>query len=234
MDGKKGVIFVLDVGDSMVPHLAEAKRVITTEMQFLLTQSKTHEVGVVLYGVPDEETDIPLFTREAEDLNEDGSYNGVREFIQIDRTSIAMMRELEGVRANPGVRSDPFSALIVAMDQIYKRTKRKKYDRHVYLLTDARSMAVVAAAAADVDAANAAEAVVAAAAAGGDDNEVQSDNVRMYASLVRHVGGSVESAQQALRSVDARPRSKKPLATVVPLRVGTSLRVQCRMFKKTD
>eukprot|EP01104_Vermistella_antarctica_P009440 TRINITY_DN242_c2_g1_i1.p1 TRINITY_DN242_c2_g1~~TRINITY_DN242_c2_g1_i1.p1 ORF type:complete len:766 (-),score=263.58 TRINITY_DN242_c2_g1_i1:75-2372(-) len=126
---KDAIVVVLDVGTTMSEGGSDKLSNAIKSVQILLQQkmlfSKKDEVGIVLFGTKD----------TVNDLSEEG-YENITVLQGIQPPDIGSVRELEGVEPE-GVAGDFVDAIIVAMDMLIHHTSGKKYEKRVFLITDA-------------------------------------------------------------------------------------------------
>eukprot|EP00698_Gefionella_okellyi_P013382 TRINITY_DN3657_c0_g1_i2.p1 TRINITY_DN3657_c0_g1~~TRINITY_DN3657_c0_g1_i2.p1 ORF type:complete len:501 (-),score=150.16 TRINITY_DN3657_c0_g1_i2:982-2433(-) len=90
---------------------------------------KTDMLGMVLFGAAATKNNL---------ADDDGSYKHVVEDVSLGQVDLNFLRKLDKI--TPGNKDADFvDALVVSLDMLFHKTAGKKYDRRVYLLTDAGS-----------------------------------------------------------------------------------------------
>eukprot|EP00903_Cladosiphon_okamuranus_P012111 g11364.t1 len=243
MAGKEAVVFLVDCNASMGGHMELARKAVRVLMVQKMLQSKQTEVGVVLFGLPESETANKLNDADSSD------YLGVKEYCMLDKGSVPVLRRVEAIDVPGSENKEPamgdlLDAMVVGMDAIRSRTLKKKFLRHVYLLTDAATPVQEASQLPEIvnmytdatmecrlhfvsfgDADNAAEAA----------STIKEQNEKMLVSVAAATRGTVVPAQTVVDLIgDASIKTTNPVQTKVDLFLGTSLTLHCRYFKKTD
>eukprot|EP00752_Nemacystus_decipiens_P011639 g10334.t1 len=244
MAGKEAVVFLVDCNASMGGHMVLAREAVRVLMVQKMLQSKQTEVGVVLFGLPRSET--------ANQLNEkdNGDYLGVKEYCMLDRGSVPVLRRVAAIDvpdadSTESVMGDLLDAMVVGMHMVRSRTLKKKYLRHVYLLTDASTPVQEASQLPDIVNMYTDPTMECRlhfisfgdgnASTTGEAATVKEQNEKMLASVAAATLGTVVSAQTVLDLIGASSiKTTNPVQTKVDLFLGTKLTVHCRYFKKTD
>ncbi|CAN0234777.1 unnamed protein product [Discosporangium mesarthrocarpum] len=120
MAGKEAVIFAVDCGGSMVPHMDVARSVIKTIMTQKMLQSKQNEMGIIMFGLPEDQTSNVLHDQDQE------GYKGIKEVSGLERGSVDLLRSLSVIQAveEEGGASDLLDAMIVGVHMIHQRTQK--------------------------------------------------------------------------------------------------------------
>ncbi|GAM18435.1 hypothetical protein SAMD00019534_016100 [Acytostelium subglobosum LB1] len=134
---KEALVIILDIGLGMHHHTNEAKHASTTTpieealksvtllFQQKLIYGKKDELGVVLVGTKGTKNN----------LQKDG-YQHITMQSEIEEPKIETLKYLENL--SPGEsRGDLIDALIVAMDMLINKTEKKKYQKRIFLVTNA-------------------------------------------------------------------------------------------------
>ncbi|CAM9149816.1 unnamed protein product [Ascophyllum nodosum] len=259
MAGKEAIVYLVDCNKSMAGQMDMARKALRALMVQKMLQSKQNELGVVLFGLPEEET----FNK----LHQDGGgYEGVKELCILDRGSIETLRKLGEIDVpdsdNTEGRGDVLDAMVVGLHMIRQRTLKKAFLRHVYLLTDAATPVE------GVDqlenivnmyvdpcmqcklhfvglGSEASGASVVVKEEGGSqaavDNKppsaetIKEQNEMMLASVSAATKGSVLSATAVVDGMgESTIKTANPVLSKVDLMMGSKLSVHCRYFKKVD
>ncbi|EGC29713.1 hypothetical protein DICPUDRAFT_158675 [Dictyostelium purpureum] len=137
ISSKEAVVIVLDVGIGMTSVLSnnnnnetspieDALRSVTLLYQQKLIYSKKDELGLVLIG-----------TKGTKNNLQDDGYQHITVASDIEEPSIETLKYLENL--GPGEsKGDVIDSLIVAMDMLIKRTENKKYQKRIFLVTNAK------------------------------------------------------------------------------------------------
>ncbi|CAN0290066.1 unnamed protein product [Ectocarpus sp. 6 AP-2014] len=241
MAGKEAIVFLVDCNASMGGHMELARRAVRVLMVQKMLQSKQHEVGVVLFGLPEAET--------ANQLNEaeNSDYLGVKEYCLLDKGSVAVLRKVEAMNvpdSGEPATGDLLDAMVVGMHMIRSRTLKKKYIRHVYLLTDAATPVAEVSQLGDIVGMYTDPTMEcrlhfmgfghgAPAEEGGD--TVKEQNEKMLASVAAATRGTVVPAQTVVDLMgESTIKTTNPVLSKVDLSLGANLTLHCRFFKKTD
>ena len=111
-------------------RLQSAIQTIDKSIEFTTQFLATDEMGIVLYGT--EETN--------HDLDEE-AFPHITTFNQIERCSLAMLTKLSDIATTENTNGDAVKAVSLALELIKRRTKNKKFQRHILLLTDCGGIA---------------------------------------------------------------------------------------------
>eukprot|EP00026_Physarum_polycephalum_P002636 Phypoly_transcript_02644.p1 GENE.Phypoly_transcript_02644~~Phypoly_transcript_02644.p1 ORF type:complete len:733 (-),score=115.46 Phypoly_transcript_02644:534-2660(-) len=114
-------------GDSDPPPLEGALKAVNLLVQQKIMYGKKDEVGLVLCGT--QETDNPL---------SDTGYEHITVARDLTVPDLDLLRFIEQIGPSE-YTGDLSDALIVAMDMLNKKTMKKRYQRRVFLVTDAKS-----------------------------------------------------------------------------------------------
>lgn len=140
MADKEACVYIIDVGDSMADcHNGRVESDLDFSMRYVwdkisttvAANRKTWTVGVV--GLGTKQTRNPQ--------NDDGleGYENISVLHEIDAATMTTLRDLQS-RIKPsrtGGGGDAISAIVVAMGMIETYTKKLKYNRRIYLVTNA-------------------------------------------------------------------------------------------------
>eukprot|EP01132_Coremiostelium_polycephalum_P004803 gene4803-5989_t len=136
---KEAVVVILDIGLGMTSSLndnnnnnqdsspiEDALKSVTLLFQQKLIYSKKDELGLVLIGTKDTKNN----------LQADG-YKHITMVNEIQEPTIETLKFLENL--TPGnARGDVIDALIVGMDMLIHKTDKKKYQKRIFLVTNAK------------------------------------------------------------------------------------------------
>ena len=134
---KQATVIVLHVGRSMstcfkdpvtgeqVTRFDSAMKAVDKWVEHLAMFGGQDEMGLVLFGTDETE----------HDLDEDTLAN-VTVFNQVEKGSLVMLNKLSEISSTDCLEGDSIGAMIVGLDMLEKRTKNKKYQRQIILITD--------------------------------------------------------------------------------------------------
>jgi len=135
MADKEATVFILDLGSTMAQsHSGREESNLEYSMRFVwdkisdivAANRKTLHVGVV--GLRTDET--------SHALAEDG-YDNISVLKEMGTMTMSSLRDLQGkIKPSSTWTGDAISAIVVAVDMIEKLTKKLKYIRKIYLVTD--------------------------------------------------------------------------------------------------
>lgn len=135
MADKEATVFILDLGSTMAQsHSGREESDLEYSMRFVwdkisdivAANRKTLHVGVV--GLRTDET--------SHALAEDG-YDNISVLKEMGTMTMSALRDLQGkIKPSSTWTGDAISAIVVAVDMIEKLTKKLKYIRKIYLVTD--------------------------------------------------------------------------------------------------
>lgn len=258
MAGKEAIVFAVDCHQSMAGNMELAREAVRALMVQKMLQSKSNEMGVILFGLPKEETDN---TMNKEEGNED-EYLGLSEFCRIAPGNTPTLRRLKEIGL-PNLESpedacgDILDAMILSINAIKRRTDKKKYLRHVYLVTDAATcvegvdqleevvdmyrrmeckLHFVSFGSSSIKSEVGEGAATAVASAGAAlDDVIKDQNEKMLGSVAAVLGGTVMTASTVVDVMGSSSvKMVNPVMGKVDLCVGTKLAIHFRYFKKTD
>lgn len=136
MADKEATIFILDVGSTMAQrHSGRSESDLDWSMRYVwdkitdivAANRKTLYVGVV--GLRTDETENKL--------SADDGYENISVLQELGSMSMTALRELQGKIGPSGTWSgDAISAIVVAVDMMETFTKKLKYNRKIFLVTD--------------------------------------------------------------------------------------------------
>jgi ATP-dependent DNA helicase 2 subunit 2 len=111
---KEAIMFCLDVGSTMGPHLGEAIEGMKLLIESKILQTKQNEIGVVLFG--SNETNNALFASGRE------GYENVSVFSNLERPPVALSSRLDRIEIGQG-RADLIDGLVVSVDMMFKKVR---------------------------------------------------------------------------------------------------------------
>eukprot|EP01105_Mastigella_eilhardi_P010054 TRINITY_DN2353_c0_g1_i3.p1 TRINITY_DN2353_c0_g1~~TRINITY_DN2353_c0_g1_i3.p1 ORF type:complete len:753 (-),score=192.03 TRINITY_DN2353_c0_g1_i3:99-2321(-) len=137
------MVVILDVGRTMClasagggARFGDAVKAVTMLLQQKILYGKKDEIGVVLFGTA--ETKNTLATA----LGDGEQYQHVTVLHEIGPATVDVLRSVMALDCSVGgATADFIDALVVAMDMIVRKTGKKRYQRRVFLVTDAGSPA---------------------------------------------------------------------------------------------
>ncbi|KAK8055470.1 SPOC like C-terminal domain-containing protein [Apiospora rasikravindrae] len=139
MADKEATVYIVDLGSSMADcHNGRIESDMSWSMQYVwdristtvAANRKTWNIGVV--GLKTDETDNPL-------AEEDG-YNNISVLRGIGPMGMAGLRSLqEKIQPSSTDVGDCLSAIVIAMEMIQTFTKKLKYNRRIFLVTNGES-----------------------------------------------------------------------------------------------
>ncbi|CAM9210212.1 unnamed protein product, partial [Choristocarpus tenellus] len=238
MAGKEALMFLVDCAASMVPRMGMAKEAVRSIMTQKMLQNKQNEFSVVMFGLPALETSNSLNEKFPD------AYLGIKELSGLERGSVELLRSLNSINTMEGGTSDLLDAMIVGMTMVHERTAKKKYSKHVYLVTDASSQQ---------DGLESLEEVkdsyvdsgcklhfvsfgnkgLLSAPMKGEKMSIKDENDMMLSSLSAITQGIVVEASSVVELLGATAVKKvNPMLSKIDLSIGTKLTIHCRLFKK--
>ncbi|KAK7941185.1 ATP-dependent DNA helicase II subunit 2 [Apiospora aurea] len=139
MADKEATVYIVDLGSSMADcHNGRIESDMSWSMQYVwdristtvAANRKTWNIGVV--GLKTDETDNPL-------AEEDG-YNNISVLRELGPMGMAGLRSLqEKIQPSSTDVGDCLSAIVIAMEMIQTFTKKLKYNRRIFLVTNGES-----------------------------------------------------------------------------------------------
>ena len=139
MADKEATVYIIDLGSSMADcHNGRVEPDLNWSMQYVwdristtvAANRKTWNIGVV--GLKTDKTDNPL-------AEEDG-YENISVLREIGPMYMAGLRSLqEKIQPSSTDTGDALSAVIIAMEMIETFTKKLKYNRRIFLVTNGES-----------------------------------------------------------------------------------------------
>lgn len=136
MADKEASVYIIDVGNSMADcHNGRTESDLDWSMRYVwdkisttvAASRKTWTVGVVGLKTDD--------TRNA--MQDDEGYESISVLQELGPMTLTSMRELkEEIKPSGTENGDAVSAVVIAVDMIQTFTKKLKYKRRVYLITD--------------------------------------------------------------------------------------------------
>ncbi len=134
---KECLYVVLDVSESMRPHLAQAVEALNMMLNAKILFQPRDVVGIGLHGTAE--------TRNAMNAEvEDGQYEHIVHHHNVAPVSFATIEALDSAPAcAPGGPADLIDSLALAMDAVLTHVKKLKFGKRVLLVTDGTSPASV-------------------------------------------------------------------------------------------
>lgn len=136
MADKEATVFIVDLGSTMAQsHSGRTESDLDWSMRFVwdkitdivAANRKTLHVGVV--GLRTDETD--------NSLSEEEGYENISVLKEMGTMTMSSLRDLQGrIQTSSTWSGDAISAIVVAVDMIETLTKKLKYIRKIYLVTD--------------------------------------------------------------------------------------------------
>lgn len=133
---KSAAVFALDVSCCDAAALEQARQICLHTGLEKMMYAPNDELGLVFAG-----TDATLNPLHTASGGEGGRYRHITVVRSIEKTAVdylSPLQRLDPARPQGGV-CDVLETLVVCADLLNTRTARKKYDRRIYLLTDARA-----------------------------------------------------------------------------------------------
>lgn len=127
-------MFLIDCGQNMDPeHIKLAHDAVSGMIQQRIMQGgASNEVGIVCFGLPDEDTSNTMNEQFPEE------YLGIREVHLLQPANLDALKHLDEVPELPrGETSDILDALVIGSKIIWDRTQKLTWRRSVYLITNA-------------------------------------------------------------------------------------------------
>ena len=135
-----------DANMEKTTRLECAKKVVTTIICNLMVQSKTNEACVVVLKTQstkhhlydsDDENEVATEPQFANITMLSGDGSNTTGLARPTPKLLRMIQDIQSARTSQGLRGDFLDGLIVAADALRNRTKGKKYNRRIVLITDA-------------------------------------------------------------------------------------------------
>ncbi|KAM9977506.1 hypothetical protein ACTFIR_011373 [Dictyostelium discoideum] len=133
---KEAVVVILDIGLGMTSKdsdgttttssIEDALRSVTLLYQQKLIYGKKDQLGLVLIG-----------TKGTKNNLQDDGYQHITVVSDIEEPSIETLKYLENLAPGES-KGDVIDSLIVAMDMLIRKTENKKYQKRIFLVTNAR------------------------------------------------------------------------------------------------
>jgi hypothetical protein len=125
---KEACFFLLDVTETMGPHLADAKTVLKGLLTHKVLFAKQDVVGIGLVGT--EGTDNMVHDEMGDD-----QYEHVSVVKQVAKTTFSSLKAVDDARCE-GFSGDLIDGVVVACDAICKFVRKCKFGKRVVLVTD--------------------------------------------------------------------------------------------------
>lgn len=139
MADKEATVFILDLGSTMAQsHSGRIESDLDYSMRFVwdkisdvvAANRKTLHVGVV--GLRTDETENPL--------SDSDGYENISILKEMGTMTMSSLRDLQGkIKPSSTWSGDAISAIVISVDMIEKLTKKLKYIRKIYLITDGQA-----------------------------------------------------------------------------------------------
>jgi ATP-dependent DNA helicase 2 subunit 2 len=152
---KEAIVLIIDAGPSMVEareqdggarsdgteprklttrfHDAMRAAAMLIQRKLLFPQSGDR-LGIVLFGTKETKNEL---------ADEAGAYGNIFVVHDLEAPSVELLRQVsDGGSITPevgGAKGDLLDALVVAMDMIVKRIGKKRYQKRVFMITDAET-----------------------------------------------------------------------------------------------
>ena len=130
---KEATYLLLDVAESMRPHLADAKAALKAQLTNKVLFSKQDVVGLALLGTEDTENAVN------EEMG-DGQYENISVKYTVAKATFKAVSALDEAECE-GETADLIDGLVVGMDAVCKFVRQLKFRKRVVLVTDGSSYA---------------------------------------------------------------------------------------------
>lgn len=128
---KEATYLLLDVADSMRPHLADAKMALKAQLTNKVLFSRQDVVGLALLGTQETENAVN------EEMG-DGQYENISVKYPVSKATFQAVSALEDAECE-GATADLVDGLVVGMDAVCKYVRHLKFGKRVVLVTDGSS-----------------------------------------------------------------------------------------------
>ena len=106
-------------------RLQSALNVLNKRIEFTTLFNATDEMGIFLYGTNDTEHEL-----------DEEKYTNITTFNQIEKCSLAMLNKVKEITTSDHSKGDAVNACSLALELLQRRTKNKKYEKNIVLITD--------------------------------------------------------------------------------------------------